>query len=71
MTLQNPTNAGTVRHRAEDDLFHYDRARAPKPTECDTGQLGAKASARYWVISMPPRWLLNPAQSLVRPRAEG
>jgi hypothetical protein len=31
MTLQNATIAGTVRHRAEDDLFHYDRARLPSP----------------------------------------
>ncbi len=43
MTLQNATIAGTVRHRAEDDLFHYDRARAPKPTECDTGLVGCQS----------------------------
>ena len=71
MTLQNAANAGTVRHRAEDDLFHYDRARSPKPTECDTSLFNARASARHWVISMRPRWLINPAQPLLRPRSEG
>jgi hypothetical protein len=71
MTLQNAANAGTVRHRAEDDLFHYDRARSPKPTECDTGLFNARESARHWVISMRPRWFINPAQPLVRPRSEG
>jgi hypothetical protein len=55
MTLQNAAHAGTVRHRAEDDLFHYDRARSPKPTECDTGLVNARESARHWVISMRPR----------------
>ncbi|MDP8920257.1 MAG: hypothetical protein M3O00_15485 [Pseudomonadota bacterium] len=71
MNLQNTTYRGTARHRAEDDLFHVDRAQAPKPTECDTGLSSAKASARYWVVSMRPRWLVNPAQPLVRPRCEG
>jgi hypothetical protein len=47
MSLQNTTYTGTARHRAKDDLFHYDRSRAPKPTECDTGVSSAKASARY------------------------
>jgi hypothetical protein len=71
MNLQNATEVGTVRHRAEDDLFHYDRLWASKATECDTGLLSAKASARYWVISMRPRWVGNPAQPLVRRRCEG
>ena len=71
MSLHNTTFRGTARHRAEDDLFHYDRSRAPKPIECDTGLLSAKASARYWVVSLRPRWLVSPAQPLVRPRCEG
>ncbi|PVE20818.1 hypothetical protein DC522_30165 [Microvirga sp. KLBC 81] len=71
MSQQNTAYTGTIRHRAEDDLFHFDRARAPKPTECDTGQLSAKVSARHWVSSMRPRWLVSPAQPLVRPRCEG
>ncbi len=71
MSLQNTTYRGTARHRAEDDLFHYDRSRAPKPTECDIGLFSAKASARHWVASMRPRWLVSPAQPLVRPRCEG
>ena len=71
MNLQNATDAGTIRHRAEDDLFHYDRLWAPKPTECDTGLFSAKASARYWVISMRPRWIGNRTQPLVRRRSEG
>jgi hypothetical protein len=68
MSLQNTTYRETARHRAEDDLFHYDRSRAPKPTECDMDLFSAKASARYWVVSMRPRWLVNRAQPLVRPR---
>jgi hypothetical protein len=71
MNLQNTTYRGTARHRAEDDLFHFDRSQAPKSTECDTGLSSVKASARYWVVSMRPRWLVNPAQPLVRPRCEG
>jgi hypothetical protein len=71
MILQNSTNAGTVRHRAEDDLFHYDRSRATKLIECDLGLFSAKVSARSWVISMRPRWLVNLTQPLVRPRSEG
>jgi hypothetical protein len=71
MRLQNTTYTGTTRHRAGDDLFHYDRSRAPKPTECDSGLFSAKASARYWVISLRPRWLVTQAQPLARPRSEG
>jgi len=71
MSLQNTTYTGTVRHRAEDDLFHYDRLWAPKPAECETGLSSAKSSARCWVVSMRPRWLVNPVQPLVRPRSEG
>ncbi|WP_404289375.1 hypothetical protein ACD578_24690 [Microvirga sp. RSM25] len=70
MSLQNTAFRGTARHRAEDDLFHYDRSRAPKPTEFDMGIFSAKASARYWVVSMRPRWLVNRAQPLARPRSE-
>jgi hypothetical protein len=43
MSLQNTIYRETARHRAEDDLFHYDRSRASKPTECDTGLSSAKA----------------------------
>lgn len=71
MSLQNTLDAGTVRHRAEDDLFHFDRSRAPKLTDCETGLPGGKASARYWVVSMRPRWLVSSTQPLVRPRHEG
>ena len=71
MSLQNTTYTGTARHRAEDDLFHYDRTRTPKPTECDTGLSSAKTSARSWVASLRPRWLVNRTQPLVRPRCEG
>jgi hypothetical protein len=70
MSLQSTTDTGTARHRAEDDLFHYDRSRAPKLMDCDTGLSSAKSSARYWVVSMRPRWLLNRAQPLVRSRWE-
>jgi hypothetical protein len=70
MSLQNTTYRGTARHRAEDDLFHYDRSRAPKPTDCDIGLSSAKTSARYWVVGMRPRWLVNQAQPLMRPRCE-
>jgi hypothetical protein len=71
MSPQNTFYRGTARHRSEDDLFHFDRSRTPKPTECDTGLSGAKGTARHWVISMRPRWLVNQAQPLVRPRCEG
>jgi hypothetical protein len=71
MSLQNTTYRGTARHRAEDDLFHFDRSWAPKPTECETGLSSAKASARYWVVSLRPRWLVSQAQPLVRTRCEG
>jgi hypothetical protein len=71
MSLQNTTYPGTARHRAEDDLFHYDRSHAPKPAECVTGLLSGKESARYWVVSLRPRWLVNRAQPLIRPRCEG
>jgi hypothetical protein len=70
MCQQNATNGGTARHCAEDDLFHYDRARAPKSMECDTGLSSAKASARHWVVSMRPRWLVSQSQALIRPRSE-
>jgi hypothetical protein len=56
--------------RAEDDLFHFDRSRAPKPTDCDTSLASAKASARHWVVSMRPRWLVSLSQPLARPRSE-
>src|SRR5687767_2122661 len=59
MSLQNTTYTGTARHRAEDDLFHFDRSRAPKLTDCDTGLSSTKASARHWVVSMRPRWLVS------------
>jgi hypothetical protein len=71
MNLQNISYRGTARHRAEDDLFHYDRSRAPKPTECETGLSSAKASARHWVVSLRPRWLIASTQPLVWPRCEG
>jgi hypothetical protein len=71
MNHQNATQAGTVRHRAEDDLFHFDRARAPKTTECDIGLFRSKVSARHWVVSPRPRWLTNLSQPLIRPRCEG
>jgi hypothetical protein len=71
MSLHNTTFRGTARHRAEDDLFHYDRSRAPMHTECDTGLSNAKGSARHWVVSLRPRWLFNPSQPLLRPRFEG
>jgi hypothetical protein len=71
MSLQNTTDTGTIRHRAEDDLFHFDRSRASKLTECDSGLFSANASARHWVSSMRPRWLVNSTQPLVRPRCEG
>jgi hypothetical protein len=71
MTLQSTTYAGTSRHRAEDDLFHFDRARAPKATECDVGLFGAKASAQHWVRGPRPRWLVSPSQPLIRPRSDG
>jgi hypothetical protein len=71
MNLQNAAYAGTARHRAEDDLFHFDRSRAPKTTDCDTGLFRAKASARRWVAEMRPRWLVGRSQPLVRPRSDG
>ncbi len=71
MNLENTNHRGSARHHAEDDLFHCDRSRSPKLTECDTGLSSAKASARYWVGSMRPRWLLNRSQPLISPRSEG
>ncbi|MBQ0822216.1 hypothetical protein KBI52_18660 [Microvirga sp. HBU67558] len=71
MSLQNAIYRGTARHRAEDDLFHFDRSWAPKPAECDTGLSSAKGSAQSWVVSLRPRWLVNRAQPLIRPRYEG
>jgi hypothetical protein len=71
MHVQNATHAGTSRHRAEDDLFHFDRARAPKTTECDVGLFGAKASAQHWVLGMRPRWLVSLSQPLLRRRSDG
>jgi hypothetical protein len=71
MIQHNSTDAGTVRHRAEDDLFHFDRSRMPSGTEADTDLFRSKASARYWVIGMRPRWLLGASQPLVRPRHQG
>ncbi len=70
MNFQNAPEAGRLRHRTEDDLFHYDRLWAHKLTECDTGLFSAKASARYWVISLRPRWTGKTAQPLVRRRHE-
>jgi hypothetical protein len=70
MIQQNTCSSGTSRHRAEDDLFHFDRSRAPKTTECETGLFCAKASARSWITGMRPRWLVSAAQPLVRPRSE-
>lgn len=70
MDIQNATYAGTIRHRAEDDLFHYDRSRAPKTTECHTGLFSSKISAHEWVVAMRPRWLIGKSQPLVRPRGE-
>ena len=71
MSLLNPTYRGTACHRAEDDLFHYDRSRASKSADCYTGLSSAKASAWSWVVSLRTRWLVNRAQPLVRPRYEG
>jgi hypothetical protein len=71
MIQQNATHAGTIRHRAEDDLFHFDRSRTPGGTENDTDLFRSKASARYWVIGMRPRWLLGASQPLVRSRCQG
>jgi hypothetical protein len=65
--LERATYAGTIRHRAEDDLFHFDRGRIPKATECDVGLFGAKASAQHWVLGPRPRWLVSLSQPLVRP----
>jgi hypothetical protein len=52
MSLQNTTYTGAARHRAEVDLFHYDRSRAPNPNTnakqgCPTPkiQLGTRLSA--------------------------
>jgi hypothetical protein len=71
MNLQSATYVGTIRHRAEDDLFHFDRAKAPKTTECDVGLFGAKASAQHWVLDMRLRWLVSLSQPLVRPSSDG
>ena len=70
MTQQTTDSSGTTRHRAEDDLFHFDRSRAAKTTECDTGLFGAKASARHWMSGLRPRWLEGKSQPLVRSRSE-
>jgi hypothetical protein len=70
MNQQNPIDAGTVRHRAEDDLFHYDRANLARSIEPDAGPFRAKGSARAWVRGFRPRWLIGAAQPLLRPRTE-
>jgi hypothetical protein len=71
MNHQNATHAGTIRHRADDDLFHYDRSITGRTTECDAGLFRSKASVRAWVNGMRPRWLIGSSQSLVRPRSDG
>jgi hypothetical protein len=70
MNQQSAKYTGTVRHRAEDDLFHFDRSVVGRSGECDTGLSVSNASARYWVIGMRPRWLMGASQPLVRPRSE-
>lgn len=70
MMQQSATNEGSNRHRAEDDLFHFDRAMIPRSTGCDTGLFKAKLSARTWVTGLRPRWLRESPQPLVRPRTE-
>jgi hypothetical protein len=70
MSQQTATHSGTVRHRAEDDLFHVDRSRAPRSTECETGLFSSRSCARYWIIGMRPRWLQGRSQPLLRPRCE-
>ena len=71
MSLQNATFTRTARHRAEDDLFHFDRSRAPKPIECSIGLSSAKNLGSILVVSLRPRWLVNQAQTLIRSRCEG
>lgn len=71
MHTQTSAATGSARHRAEDDLFHYDRSQAPKMPESAPGLFQTKASARYWVVSMRPRWLVGRSQPLLRPRCEG
>ena len=70
MQLLNADRAGTIRHSAEDDLFHFDRPSANRLPECDFGLFRAKVSARAWVTSGRPRWLLTGTLPLVRSRAE-
>jgi hypothetical protein len=70
MHLETSRSTGTDRHRAEDDLFHFDRSNAPRTTDCDFGLVRAKASARAWVIGLRPRWLTGAVQPLVRPRGD-
>src|SRR3712207_7631359 len=38
MSLQNTTYRGTARHRAEDDLFHYDRRSEEHTSELQSRQ---------------------------------
>lgn len=71
MRLESSQSTGTVRYRAEDDLFHFDRTNAPRTTDCDFGLFQTKASARTWVVGLRPRWLTGAVQSLVQPRADG
>ena len=71
MSPQTVTHSGTMRHCAEDDLFHFDRSRVPRNSECETGWSGSRICARSWVIGMRPRWLQGQSQPLVRPRCEG
>jgi hypothetical protein len=67
---QNAFSAGSVRHRAEDDLFHFDRANAPKQVDCETGLSRTPNSAQLWVRSLRPRWLTGACQPLVRSRMD-
>jgi len=70
MIAQNTAEAGKSLHRAEDDLFHFDRSTAGRTTECDIGLFRSKLSARSWVTGLRPRWLVEASQPLVRPRCE-
>ena len=70
MNLRNTVDRGTARHRAEDDLFHYDRSRMPGTTECITDLFRSPMSARDWVVGMRPRWLVSASQPLLRPRSD-
>jgi hypothetical protein len=65
---QNVISSVSKRHRAEDDLFHFDRRITGPESEWDRGLFSAKTSAQRWVRGFRPRWLINGTQPLLRPR---